>query len=199
MHKKYPRDFYLQDTFDVAKKLLGSYLYSSIEGELTGGMITETEVYLGGIDKASHSFNYRRTKRTEIQFDVGGHAYIFIVYGMYPQLCVVTGPKDVSDVVLLRSLEPVVGIDIMKKRRNSEKLESLTNGPGKLCIALGIKKDHYGEDLCGNRIWVSPPEKELDSTEIISTKRIGIDYAEEYADKLWRFYIKDNKHISRSV
>lgn len=197
MYKKYPRSFYLQDTFDVAKQLLGSYLYSYIDDNISGGMIVETEVYLGGVDKASHSFNYRRTKRTEIQFGIGGYAYIFIVYGMYPQLCVVTGPQDISDVVLLRSIEPKLGVDIMKKRGGVEGIESLTNGPAKLCIALGIKKEHYGEDLCGERIWISPPEEHIDHDEIISAKRIGIGYAEEYADKLWRFYIKDNKYVSR--
>jgi len=120
-HQKLNRDFYLQDAFEVTKKLLGAYLCTCIDGKITVGKIVETEAYIGGIDKASHSYKGKRTKRTEIQFGIGGHAYIFLVYGMYSQFCVVTGPENISDVVLVRALEPIEGLELMQARRKPQK------------------------------------------------------------------------------
>ena len=199
MRKKYERDFYLQDTFEVAKQLLGAYLSTYLDGHLTSGMIVEVEPYIGGIDKASHSYQGRRTQRTEIQFGPGGHAYVYLIYGMYSQFCVVTGPENVSDVILIRALEPTDGIDVMKQRRNQSNKNNLTNGPGKLCMALGITTELYGEDLCGDKIWIAPPNANINPDRIVAAKRIGIDYAEEFADKLWRFHIKDNKFVSKKA
>jgi DNA-3-methyladenine glycosylase len=198
-YKKYPREFYLQNTFDVAKQLLGSYLYTSLDGAVTSGMIVEVEAYFGGADKASHTYNNRRTKRTEIQFGLGGYAYIFFVYGMYTQFCVVTGAKNVADAILIRAVEPVDGIEVMQQRRNQVGVKNLTNGPGKLCIALGITPKLYGADLCGDTIWIASPHLKLETIDLVAAKRIGVDYAEEFANKLWRFYIKDNIYVSKKV
>jgi DNA-3-methyladenine glycosylase len=195
--QRFLREFFLQDTFKVAKMLLGAYLCTNIGGNLTCGMIVETEAYIGGEDKASHSYKGRRTQRTEIQFGLGGYAYTFLIYGKYTQFCVVTGTTQISDVVLIRALEPVEGIEIMSKRRNTNNLLNMTNGPGKLCDALGITTQFYGEDLWGERIWISPPKKSAEGFETISAKRVGINYAEEYADKLWRYYIQSNPYVSR--
>jgi DNA-3-methyladenine glycosylase len=196
---KYPRDFYLQDTFTVAQQILGSYLCTCIDGQLTVGKIVETEVYLGSIDKAAHSYPHKKTPRTQIQFGLGGYAYIFLVYGMYYQFCIVTGPVDVPDVVLIRALEPIAGIEYMMARRKTQQVKNLTNGPGKLCISLYITKDLYGADLLGEKIWLSPPNPSnmININQIQTAKRIGIDYAEEFADKLWRFYINDNQYVSK--
>jgi len=196
--EKMPIDFFLQNTFDVAVSLLGAFLFTSDEdGHITGGKIVETEVYLGGIDKASHSYKGRFTKRTSIQFEEGGKSYIFSIYGKYFQFCVVTGPKNVSDVVLIRALEPIEGIEIMKKRRRRDALDELTTGPGKLCQALGITKELYGADLTGDRNWIAPCKREIPIEKILVAPRIGIDYAEEFAGKFWRFYIDDNHFVSR--
>ena len=113
---------FTKDTFFVAKNvLLGSYLYTCFDGKLTGGIVTEVEVYIGGLDKASHSYKGKRTKRTEVQFSPGGVAYVFLIYGMHAQFCVVTNEKDISDVVLIRSLQPTLGLDIMSERRKTSK------------------------------------------------------------------------------
>lgn len=194
---RFLRDFYLQETFKVAKKLLGAYLCTNVDGYLTCGMIVETEVYIGGEDKASHSYKGKRTLRTEIQFGYGGYAYTFFIYGKYTQFCVVTGTANISDVVLIRALQPVEGIEIMSKRRKTNNLLKLTNGPGKLCDALGITTQFYGEDLCGDRIWISPANKLAIEFETIPSKRVGICYAEEYTDKLWRYYVRGNPYVSR--
>lgn len=196
---KYPRDFYLQDTEQVAQQILGSYLCTCINGQVTVGKIVETEIYLGSIDKAAHSYPNKKTARTQIQFGLGGYAYIFLVYGMYYQFCLVTGPVDVPDVVLIRALEPIAGIEYMVERRKTQQVKNLTNGPGKLCISLDITKDLYGADLLGEKIWLSPPHPAdmININQIQTAKRIGINYAEEFVDKLWRFYIKDNQYVSK--
>lgn len=198
-NKKYSRDFYLQDTFDVAMQLLGSYLCTNLDSHLTVGMIVEVESYIGGIDKASHTYNNRRTRRTEIQFGIGGYAYIFFVYGMYAQFCVVTGNQNVADAILIRALEPIIGIDVMQIRRNNVAMKNLTNGPGKLCMALGITTELYGEDLCGDTIWIAPPVNKIAPERILAAKRIGVDYAEEFAEKFWRFYIQNSDFISNKA
>lgn len=196
---KYPRNFYLQDTFQVAQQILGSYLCTCIDGQLTVGKIVETEVYLGSIDKASHSYPNKKTPRTQIQFGLGGYAYIFFVYGMYHQFCIVTGPANVPDVILIRALEPIAGIEYMMARRKINQVKNLTNGPGKLCISLHITKDLYGADLLGEQIWLSPPNyrDKININQIQTAKRIGINYAAEFVDKLWRFYIKNNQYVSK--
>lgn len=199
MENKLNRSDYLRNPFYIAKNiLLGSYLCTNIDGQLTRGKITEVELYIGGKDKASHSYNYKRTPRTEIQYHIGGHAYTFKIYGIHDQFCVVTNDVDIPNVALIRSLEPIDGIDIMKERRKTNNIKNLTTGPGKLCQALGIKTDeHYGVDLLGDLIWISPKEEKIIISDIIATPRIGIDYAQDYVNKPWRFILKDNKFLSR--
>lgn len=194
---KYDKDFYLEDTFEIARKLVGSYLCTYFDNILTCGKIVELESYIGGIDKASHSYMGKRTARTEIQFGAGGHAYIFQIYGLYSQFCIVTRPENISDVILIRALEPVEGLDTMKARRKVTNTKDLTNGPGRLCQALGITKELYGESLCGNTIWISPRPDEIQDDAIVCASRIGIDYAEEFAFKPWRFYLKESPYVSK--
>jgi DNA-3-methyladenine glycosylase len=160
-------------------------------------MIVETEAYLGEIDKAAHSYGGRRTARNEITDAEGGHVYVFFVYGMYYQLNLVTGLADHPHVVLIRAVEPVEGIEIMRERRGEMKDKNLTSGPGKLCIALGITRDLNGDDLLGDRIWVEE-HRNFKKSEIAVGPRVGIDYAEEFADMPWRFWVDGNRFVSRA-
>ncbi len=196
--KKLPREFYMRDnTLKIAQDLLGKLLVvPTTTGERVSGMIVETEAYLGAIDKAAHSYGNRRTPRTETMFAVGGTVYIFFIYGMYFQFNVVVGKKDVPHAILIRAVEPIENIELMRERRGPMKDANLTSGPGKLCIALGVDKTFNNEDLLGNRAWLEEGAK-ISDEKIACGKRVGIDYAEEYAEKLWRFWINDNRFVSR--
>lgn len=207
MAQKLPREFYLRrDTIEIAQDLLGKTLVVPAKnGERVSGLIVETEAYLGAIDKAAHAFGNRRTPRTEVMFAAGGRAYVFFIYGMYFNLNVTVGAPDSPHCVLLRAVQPIEGIEIMRQRRATRKDGSLntkmpdknlTSGPGKLCIALGVDKSYNGASLLEEKIWIEDGGKVNDS-EIIAGKRIGIDYAEEYAEKPWRFWIKNNPFVSR--
>lgn len=195
---KLEREFYLRDdTIQIAKDLLGKLLVvPTAANERVSGMIVETEAYLGAIDKAAHSYGNRRTKRTETMFAIGGTAYIFFIYGMYFQFNVVVGEIGSPHAILIRAIEPVENCEIMRQRRGKMPEKNLTSGPGKLCIALGIDKSFNNEDLLGEKVWLEEYES-VPVEEISSGKRIGIDYAEEFAEKPWRFWIKDNKFVSR--
>lgn len=186
-----------ENTLQIASDLLGKMLVVPTDsGERVSAMIVETEAYLGKIDKAAHSFGGRRTKRTEITYAIGGHIYVFFIYGMFYQLNFVTGPIDHPHVVLIRAVEPVEGTEIMRERRGQMPDKNLTSGPGKLCIAMGIDKSLNGENLMGKRIWVEE-YKTLIPDEIEAGKRIGIDYAEEFAEKPWRFWVKGNLYVTK--
>ncbi|MEO8041400.1 MAG: DNA-3-methyladenine glycosylase [Acidobacteriota bacterium] len=193
------QDFYTRkDTLRIARDLLGKLLVvPTDDGRRVSGMIVETEAYLGEIDKAAHSYGGRRTARNEITYAEGGHVYVFFVYGMYYQLNLVTGLTDHPHVVLIRAVEPVEGIELMRVRRGSMKDKNLTSGPGKLCIALGITRDLNGEDLLGDRIWVEE-YRNFKKSEIAVGPRVGIDYAEEFADMPWRFWVKENEFVSKT-
>ena len=203
----FPLSFYRQDTFKVSYELLGSILATNINGKITAGIITEVEPYMGSFDKASHAYKNKKTPRTAIQFEPGGYTYIFFVYGMYHQFCVVTNKKNIPDAILVRSVMPIYGLKTMAYRRYKQKLDisnnlslqlnhkpkkqiiNLSNGPGKLAIALGISKKLNAKKLTSPQIWIQP-FLNIKRSQIASAKRIGIDYAEEYAHKPWRFYIK---------
>ena len=191
-------EFYQRDdTLQIASDLLGNVLVvPDSKGNRVSGMIVETEAYQGPEDKAAHSHNNRRTKRTEIMFHEGGVAYVFFVYGMYFQFNVVVGKEEVPHAILIRAIEPVEGVEIMRKRRGEMQDENLTSGPGKLCIALGINKDLNGGNLSGGGVWIEEGNN-FSRSNIASGKRIGIDYAKEYAIKPWRFWMKDNPFVSK--
>jgi DNA-3-methyladenine glycosylase len=193
-----PREFYERDdTLQIARELLGKHLVVPNEkGERIAGRIVELEAYLGEADKAAHVYQNRRTKRTEVLFGRGGFTYVFLIYGIYHQLNFVVGKKEIPHCLLIRGIEPLEGLEIMRERRGKMKDTNLTSGPGKLCIAFDIDRSFYGEDLRGKRIWVEEGERIAES-RIAAGKRIGIDYAEEYAEKLWRFRVKKNPFVSR--
>ena len=197
---KIPHEFYTrQDTLQIAQDLLGKTLVVPTKtGERVSAMIVETEAYLGEIDKAAHSYNNRRTKRTETMFAIGGTVYIFLIYGIYYQFNIVTGEKDFPHAVLIRGVEPLENIEIMQKRRGRKMPDkNLTSGPGKLCIALDIDRRFNNVLLTDDQIWLESGRK-ISTNEIICGKRIGIDYAEEFAEKPWRFWLKNNSFVSRT-
>lgn len=183
------RLFYSRPTVEVAIDLLGMVL---VHGE-TAGIIVETEAYPGGDDLASHSAR-GITDRTRVIFGPPGHAYVYLIYGVYRCLNIVAEPDGQPGCVLIRAIEPTCGIEIMKRRRPAAKCaESLTNGPGKLTLALGITRNHYGVDLTTGPLLVQH-QPEPPRFEIETTPRIGITHC---ADRPLRFLIKDNPFVSR--
>ncbi len=186
-----------EDVTVVAQKLLGKLLCTNFGGELTKGMIVETEAYSGRDDKACHANGHKKTKRNSIMFAQGGHAYVYLIYGIHHLFNVVTNREGTADAVLIRAVEPVAGIDVMMQRRGLEKPEKrLTAGPGALTKALGITTDHYGTMLNSDIIWIEEGEP-LPDDRIVAATRIGVDYAGEDALKPWRYYVKENPWVSR--
>lgn len=199
---KLPREFYLQDTLAVARHLLGKLLVHDAQEGRTIGRIVETEAYQGPGDKAAHSYNNLCSKRTEIMYGPGGHAYVFQVYGMHHCFNVVTRPAGSPQVVLIRALEPMDGLGLMARRRGLKELtpsieRNLANGPGKLCQAMGINRELNGEDLCADRLYLADDGAAIAETDVCQTPRINIDYAGEAKDYLWRFLVFDNPYVSR--
>lgn len=200
---KLPREFYTRpNVLTIARDLLGKVLVvPSSNGKRVSGIIVEAEAYRGPQDRAAHSYGGRRTKRTETMYGIGGTAYVFFVYGMYNQFNVVTGLAGTPHAILIRALEPLEGIEVMRKRRHQQPDSNLTNGPGKLCIAMGIDRKLDGADLLGKKVWIEEGDGQgggkISRSQIMSGPRIGIDYAEEWIDKPWRFWIKDNPDVSK--
>lgn len=192
---KVTREFYQRNAIEVAKDLLGLVLVHKTEQGITKGKIVEVEAYMGTIDAAAHSYK-TKSPRTNVQYQEGGYAYVYLIYGMYYCMNIVTNKPDVPEVVLLRALEPLEGIDLMKERRKTDKLLNLCSGPGKLCTAMAIDKSTYGMDLCGDTFYLEIPESR-ENIDVEASKRINIDYAGEAKDYLWRFTIKGNKFISK--
>jgi DNA-3-methyladenine glycosylase len=197
---KLPREFYTRrNVLTVARDLLGKLLVVPDEdGRRVSGMIVEVEAYRGPEDRASHAFGGRRTKRTETMYGEGGIAYVYFVYGMYYQFNVVCNVPDIPHAILVRAVEPVEGIELMRERRHRHPDHNLTNGPGKLCIALNIDRALNGADLLGDRVWIEDYQS-VPARSIAKGPRIGIDYAQEWIDKPWRFWIRDNSYVSRKA
>jgi DNA-3-methyladenine glycosylase len=191
MEEKLSRKFYNRATLQVAKELLGKYLVFKKNGKILSGKIVETEAYIGQGDKASHA-SRGKTKRNEVMFGPAGHAYIYFTYGMHHCLNFVTEKENFPAAVLIRALETQNGIEIMKKNRKTDVIENLTNGPGKLCMALGLDRKMNGIDLCSDILYVEDRNEKKE--KIISTPRIGINVEK---DKKWRFYIKGNSFVSK--
>ena len=190
------REFYSGNTVETAQNLLGKVLVRQWKGRFLAGRITETEAYIGRCDKACHAYHYRRTARTETLFLAPGHAYIYLIYGMYHCLNFVTEPEGTAAAVLLRGVEAVSGTDLMAYNRFGREYDQLTayqrknflNGPGKVCKALAITRAHNGLDLTGGgELFLC--DGEAPAGEIHVGKRVGIDYAEEAVDFPWRFWL----------
>ncbi|MEP6712372.1 MAG: DNA-3-methyladenine glycosylase [Ferruginibacter sp.] len=197
--KKLALQFYdREDVVQVAKDLLGKIVVTNIDNIITSGRIVETEAYVAHIDKASHSYNGRRTARNEHMYAAPGTAYIYICYGMHQMLNVVTNKKEIPDAVLIRAIEPVDGIDAMLARTGKPRLDyTLTKGPGNTGKALGISKNHSGLVLLDDAIAIYENKKfKLTADEIGSSKRIGVESAGADGLLPYRFYIKGNKFVS---
>ena len=194
---KLEKDFYLRnDVVLVARDLLGKYLFSSASGALTGGIIVETEAY-SYRERASHSYNNRRTRRTEVMFGEGGRAYVYLIYGIHYLFNIVTNVSEVAEAVLIRAVEPTAGVDHMKARRAIQRGgPQLTSGPGKLSQALGITIADHACSLLGDRIWLEDRGCRPGKKDVVAGPRIGVDYAQEDALLPWRFYIRNNRWVS---
>jgi DNA-3-methyladenine glycosylase len=199
-NRKLPREFYTRaNVLKIARDLLGTLLVvPAPDGTRVAGIIVETEAYRGPQDRASHAYGGRRTNRTETMYALGGAAYVYFVYGMYYQFNVVTNVADIPHAILIRAVEPVAGLAVMRQRRAGQSDRNLTSGPGKLCIALGIDRQLDRADLLGSKVWIEEGE-EMPRSRIASGPRIGIDYAEGWLDKRWRFWIKGNPYVSRKM
>ncbi|MFD3157198.1 DNA-3-methyladenine glycosylase [Haloimpatiens sp. FM7330] len=197
------RNFYGRDTLTVAKEILGKILVHEVNGIKFKGRIVETEAYIGSIDKACHAYGGKKTPRLEPLYGQPGIAYVYFIYGMYHCFNVITKKQGSPEGVLIRAIEPLEGIEEMSQLRfkkpydelTKSQKKNLTNGPSKLCMALNIDKRNNKQDLCGEELYIEDCACE-EKFEIVEAKRIGIDYAEEAKDFLWRFYIKDNKWVS---
>ena len=192
---KLPRSFYEQNTIDVAKQLLGKFLVRRHPEGDTVGRIVETEAYVGPHDLACHA-SKGRTTRTEVMFGPAGHAYVYFIYGFYNMLNLVTEAKDYPAAVLIRAVEPIQGIELMKERRNSSVLRNLASGPGKICQAFAIDRSLNGADLRGNVLYVDDGDDAI--PEFKSTPRIGVDYAGRWKNKLYRFLARDSEFVSKA-
>ena len=198
----------MQDVVTVARELLGKCLvHRTAEGE-TSGIIVETEAYAGHTDAACHSYKRKSPgrepggseHRTNIMFAKGGYAYVYLIYGMYNCFNVVANVPDNPEAVLIRAVEPISGLDLMKRRRNmtdsTKNLQkNLCSGPGKLCIAMGITRQHYGLDLCRGDLFITPG-RPIETDAIQATPRINVSYAGEDSLLPYRFVLKDSQYLS---
>lgn len=193
-----PLSYYQQeDVLELSRELLGKFIFTKIDQTLTGGMIVETEAYRGPEDKASHAYGLRRTNRNAVMYHEGGCIYVFICYGLYPMLNIVTNRAEIPHAILIRGIEPITGLEIMLERRKKSKIErSLTGGPGALAQALGIGIQLNGTLLTGPEIWIENRGIQIKEEQILASPRVGIDYAGEDAALPWRFRIKNHPYTS---
>lgn len=195
---KLPESFYeRKNVVKIARELLGKSLFTNVGNIVTGGIIVETEAY-SWKEKGCHAFGGKMTERNKIMFGKGGYAYVYLCYGMHHLFNVVTNIEGTADAILIRAIQPTVGIEKMKHRRGEAKNpHHLTSGPGKLTQALQINRTFNGKYLLNNDVWIEDLGVIVKNKDIIASKRIGIEYAGEDASLLWRFTINNNKWISR--
>ncbi|WP_035652335.1 DNA-3-methyladenine glycosylase [Flavobacterium sp. ASV13] len=191
--------YYLnEDVLFLAKDLLGKVLFTQIDGEITAGIIIETEAYFGIKDKASHAYGNRRTNRTEIMYSDGGVSYVYLCYGIHSMFNIVTSVKDDPHAILIRAVQPLIGAEIMEHRRNmSVTKPAISSGPGSVAKALGINLSFNKKDLGGEEIWIEDQNIKYNEDAIAAVPRVGIAYAEEHALLPWRFFVKGNKYVSK--
>ena len=178
----------------LAPLFIGKILVTETSEGLTSGKIVEVEAYTGINDPASHTYKGRRTPRTEVIYQEGGRVYVYRIHGIHICLNIVVNRKDIPECVFIRALQPIEGLEIMKKRRRTEDIKKLTSGPARLTQALGIDMSFYGESLIGDRIYICEGER-VPSEKIGRSPRINIDYAGEARNLPLRFYIKNNPFL----
>jgi DNA-3-methyladenine glycosylase len=190
------RTFYARDTVQVARGLLGRRLVRRLEGERLSGRIVETEAYVGEADAASHA-SRGQTARNAVMFGPAGHAYVYFIYGMHYCFNVVTEREGFGAAVLIRALEPLEGIDAMRRHRHGRDGVELTNGPAKLCYALAIDRDLNGADLVqGDALWIESGEP-LPQEDVASGPRVGVRGDKRALTVPWRFWVKDHPYVSK--
>lgn len=191
--------YYLnQDVLFLAKDLLGKVLFTKIDGELTAGIIVETEAYFGVQDKASHAYGGRRTNRTETMYSEGGISYVYLCYGMHHLFNIVSSVKDEPHAILIRAIEPLIGKEIIEFRRSMPATKAaISAGPGSAAKALGIDRSFNAKHLHGEEVWLEDHGIRYLDEEIAVTPRVGIAYAQEHALLPWRFFVKGNKYVSK--
>lgn len=199
MGQKLQKEFYLRaNVLEIARDLLGQILVTKIGNNITAGIIVETEAYRPD-DRASHAYLRKKTKRNSVMFCEGGIAYVFMNYGIHYLFNVVTNLGEEPDAILIRGLEPVAGIETMMERRNKSAPARITSGPGALSQALGIDLKLNGKSLQGNEVWIEESNPlNSNKIDVISSTRIGIDYAGKHASLPWRFYVRNNPWISKT-
>lgn len=185
--------FYERRALELAPLLLGKVLVVKGPEGIVAGRIVETEAYEGPEDLAAHSARGRRTKRTEVMFGPAGHAYMFLLYGTSWAFNVVAATRDIPHAVLVRAVEPVLGVEAMVTRRGMPaSRRELCNGPGKLCKALGLSGSHYGLSLASETLFIT----EGSASRVGRSPRINVDYAGSWAKRSWRFYERGNRYVS---
>jgi DNA-3-methyladenine glycosylase len=193
LSQRLDRGFYERPVLRVARDCLGKVLVHADAEGMVAARIVEAEAYRGPEDEAAHSRGGRRTKRTEAMFGAAGHAYVFLIYGLHHNFNLVTGRDGEPHAVLIRAVEPLVGVELMSKRRSMPPDSvALTNGPGKLTRALGIDLRHYGKDLCSAELFLADGPR----VRAARSPRIGVDYAGEWALRPWRFYVLESRYVS---
>lgn len=191
-----PRSFYEGGVLDVAKAMIGLLLVHREPEGVVAGRIVECEAYRGPEDRAAHSAGGRRTRRTEVMFGPPGHAYMFLLYGMHWAFNVVVGSEGQPHAVLVRAVEPVLGIARMAARRGLPPGDArLTNGPGKLCAALGLDARAYGLNLCSSNLFLAAPPGGK-RPRVGRSTRVNVDYAGAWARKPWRFHERGSRYVS---
>lgn len=196
---KLPFSYYQnQDVLFLAKDLLGKVLFTKVNGEVTAGIIVETEAYFGVLDKASHAFGGRRTNRTEPMYNEGGIAYVYLCYGIHHLFNIVSSVKEEPHAVLVRAIEPLAGKEIMESRRKMPASKAaISSGPGSVAKALGIDRSFNRKELTGDEIWIEDHGIRYNAEEIAATPRVGVAYAGEDAFLPWRFFVRGNKYVSK--
>ena len=192
MASKLQPEFYLRkNVLQITRELIGKFLVTNFDGTITSGMIVEAEAYNGAIDKASHAYNNRRTKRNEVMYAEGGVTYVYLCYGIHHLFNVVTNYKDIPHAILIRAIVPTDGIDTILYRRKQKLNKKISDGPGTLSTALGIKTTHSGISLSGNEIWIEDRGVKFGKKDIVTSPRIGVDYAGEDAKLHYRFRLRE--------
>lgn len=187
-----------KEVVEIARSLLGKYLFTNINGEISGGYIVETEAYNGIIDKASHAFGNRLTNRTKTMYEAGGMAYVYLCYGIHEMLNVVTSVEGEPHAVLIRAVNPTEGLELMLERRKMASIKNnITAGPGSVAKALGVSRKMNGLSFQGDEIWIEDRGLVFPDDQIAAVPRVGVAYAKEDALLPYRFYVKGNPFVSK--
>ncbi|MES2274799.1 MAG: DNA-3-methyladenine glycosylase [Bacteroidota bacterium] len=196
---KLPASYYTRsDVVSIARDLIGKYLFTRIDGLVSGGYIVETEAYNGIIDKASHAYGNRQTPRTSTMFMQGGVAYVYLCYGIHEMLNIVTSVEGQPHAILIRAINPTVGLDVMQARRNMAVIKpTITMGPGSVAKALGVSRKINAISLQSDTLWIEDQGLTFPDEAVAAAPRIGVDYAKEDALLPYRFYVKGNVYVSK--